>query len=141
MTTQLMMISTAAPHAISTDVKASEASVRISEENQAGQQNDRKSRWQNAPGIRVSLQSQILAPGIEEYRQLKSDGRRKINTTRNKPDQTLNKIVAPDSFRICDQPRKNVARPGSSSVLESFIRQMGAAGQSQLCGSHIDVTV
>lgn len=140
MTTPLAMVSTVT-HTISADVKASETPSRISEANQTELRNDRKSRWQNAPGIRVSLQSHLPSPELDEYRRLSPDGRRKIKTTQNKPDQTLIKTVATDSFSIRDQARKNVARPGSSSVLESFIRQMGATGQSQFCGSHIDVTV
>ncbi len=86
----------------------------------------RRSRWQNTPGIRVSLQSLDTEPQIEEYRSLKFDGRRKAST-KIVPEMIIN----PDKFnkgQFAEGSFRTV-NPRSKMVLDDFIQQMGGAAQ------------
>ncbi len=96
----------------------------------------RKLRWQNTPGIQVSLQNH--EPQLDEYRLLRSDGRRKDSTK-----------VAPETVRAentnrtieAEQFDKRSVNPRSKIILDNFIQQMGGAEQLLTRGSYINTSI
>jgi hypothetical protein len=101
----------------------------------ADRSTQRKSRWQNTPGIRVSLQSLDQQPQLDEYQQLRFDGRRK-DSTKVAGAENINRTIEADQFN-----KKRSVSPRSKIILDSFIQQMGGAEQSLSSGSTINTSV
>ena len=91
-------------------------------------------RWQNSPGIRVSLQSQDLEPQIDEYRRLRSDGCRKDSTMTAEPEN-IHRIIEAEQFA------ERSVNPRTKVILDNFIQQMGGIEQPMSSGSHINTSV
>ncbi len=98
----------------------------------------RKSSWKNTPGIRVSLQSKEQQPQLEEYRQLRSDGRRK-DSTKVAESENIKQTIEAESLE------KRSVTPRAKIILDSFIQQMGGGEQSlsmpTSSGSYINTSV
>jgi|GEM_PF-4575248 len=95
---------------------------------------ERRYRWQNTPGIRVSLQNPDQQPQINEYRRLRSDGRRK-NPSSEIESEIFNRTI---EARTLD---KGSVNPRTKIILDRFIQQMGGAEQSLSIGSYINTSV
>ncbi len=98
----------------------------------------RRSRWENTPGIRVSLQSLEQQPEVNDYQQLRSDGRRKESTMEAAPIEHTGRVIEGEQI---DKEHSRSVNPGSRVILDSFIQQMGGAEQSVSSGSYINTTI
>lgn len=99
---------------------------------------ERRTRWKNTPGIRVSLQSLEQQPDLNAYQQLGSNGRRKESTMDAAPIEHTARIF--EAERVDNENVRSV-NPRSRLVLDSFIQQMGGAEQSLSSGSYINTSV
>lgn len=98
----------------------------------------RRSRWENTPGIRVSLQSLEQQPEVNDYQQLRSDGRRKESTMEAAPIDHTERIIEAEQT---DKENSRSVNPRSRVILDSFIQQMGGAEQSVSSGNYINTTI
>ena len=101
---------------------------------------ERKLRWKNTPGIRVSLQSQVQEPQIDEYRRLQFDGRRQ-ESTRVTEHKNINQTIEMEKFEDKNTRTDRSVNPRTKNLLDSFIQQMGGAEQSLSSGSHVNISV
>ena len=99
----------------------------------------RKYRWKNTPGIRVSLQALDQEPQIDEYRRLRSDGRR--NGSEKVTENNINRTIEADQFDKVNNRSERSVNPRSKIILDSFIQQMVGAEQSLSSGSYINTSV
>ena len=110
---------------------------------EAERSTQRKSHWQNMPGIQVTLQSKDQSPQLDEYRQLRSDGRRK-DSTKIAPDLTgtenINRTIEVEQLEEGSTNPRSV-NPRTKIILDNFIQQMGGAEQYLSSGSYISTSV
>ncbi len=130
MSSEISTISGSAPVSVN--------SQRISDDQSgvgnSGRSTERRSRWQNTPGIRVSLQSLDQEAQINEYRRLRSDGRRKDQLS-GVELENFNRTIEVESLN------KGSVNPRTRIILDRFIQQMGGAEQSLSIGSYINTSV
>ena len=103
----------------------------------------RKPRWQHTAGIQVSLQSLDQEPQLDEYRQLRSDGRRK-ESTKVAPEVAetgnVHRTIEAEQLEEGSANSRSV-NPRTKTILDNFIQQMGGTEQSLSSGNYINTSV
>ena len=104
--------------------------------NHAENRPERKPRQQNTAGIQVFLQNSH-EPKIEEYRKLRTNGRRQDSTKINEQDR----IIAGQRSVLDNIQTTRSVNPRSKIILDNFIQKMVGAEQSFSTGNYINTSV